>query len=154
MSGKIEIHETINVPAKPATVWAFVSDPYQVASCLPGAAIEGQRDDGSWDGAIVLQFGPLKVALRANAVLTLDPSTMTGTIATRGKDAQGGVKVGAQTRFAVTENGSGSDIAIDATVELNGKLASVIGAGAPMVTKRLAKTFAEQLAEKLSTTAG
>lgn len=149
MPGKIEIKETISVPAPAETVWAFVSDPHRVASCLPGAVIEGQRDDGSYDGAMVLQFGPLKVALRANAVLTLDPPTMTGTIATRGKDAQGGVRVGANTRFAVTENGAGSDIAIDATVELNGKLASVIGAGAPMVTKRLAKTFAEQLAERL-----
>lgn len=149
MSGKIEISETVSVAAPAAAVWAFVSDPHQVASCLPGAVIEGRRDDGSWDGAMVLQFGPLKVALRANAVLTLDPATMTGTIATRGKDAQGGVRVGAQTRFAVIGNGDGSDIAIDATVELSGKLASVIGAGAPIVTRKLAKSFAEQLAEKL-----
>ena len=150
MPGAIKINETIAVAAAPATVWAFISDPHQVASCLPGAVIEGQREDGSYDAAMVLQFGPLKVALRANAILTLDPATMTGTIVTRGKDAQGGVRVGANTRFAVVAVESGSDIMIDATVELSGKLASVIGAGAPIVTKRLAKTFAGQLAEKLT----
>lgn len=149
MASDIKISEKISVPAPPATVWDFIRDPYQVASCLPGATIEGQREDGSYDAAMVLQFGPLKVTLRANAVLALDPATMTGTIATRGKDAQGGVKVGAQTRFAVAQADGGSDITVGATVELTGKLASVIGAGAPIVTKRLAKTFAEQLAEKL-----
>jgi carbon monoxide dehydrogenase subunit G len=154
MPGAIEISETISVPAAPAAVWAFVSDPHQVASCLPGAAIEGRRDDGSYDAAMVLQFGPLKVALRANATLTLDPATMTGAIVSRGKDAQGGVRVGANTRFAVVGNEAGSDLVINATVELTGKLASVIGAGAPIVTKKLAKTFAEGLAEKLGATAG
>jgi carbon monoxide dehydrogenase subunit G len=149
MAGDIKISEKIGVSAPAAIVWAFISDPHRVASCLPGAVIEGLRDDGSYDAAMVLQFGPLKVALRANAVLTLDPATMTGAIATRGKDAQGGVRVGANTRFAVVAADAGSDILIDASVQLTGKLASVIGAGAPIVTKRLAKTFAEQLAEKL-----
>jgi carbon monoxide dehydrogenase subunit G len=148
-SGGITISEKITVAAPAARVWSVVSDPYAVAECVPGAVIEGRREDGSYDASMVLQFGPLKVALRANAAIALDRDAMTGTIRTRGKDAQGGLRVGAVTRFAVVPGEETSDILVDADIELTGKLASVVGAGAAIVAKKLSGVFTQQLASRL-----
>ena len=145
-SSEIKIREKITVAAPAAAVWNLICDPYAVANCLAGAAIDGQREDGSYDASMVLHFGPLKVSFRAHVILAIDADAMTGTILTRGKDAHGGVRVTATTRFGVFANENAADILIDADVELGGKLASVIGAGASIVAKKLSAVFTEKLA--------
>ena len=40
----MKIVQTFVIDAPPPRVWAFLTDPYQVVSCLPGASITERID--------------------------------------------------------------------------------------------------------------
>ncbi len=148
----IEIHERFDVSAGPDRVWAVLSDPHAVVGCVPGASIVGQDDDGSLDTSVVVKFGPTRVTFRARAVLELDAAAREGRISARGKDNIGGTRMRSTAAFNVTPRAgaSGSSVAIDGTVEVSGRLASLIEGGAGVVVKRMSGEFAERLAARCS----
>ena len=41
----LKIEESFDVKAPPDRVWAFLKDPAQVVTCLPGAALDEVLDD-------------------------------------------------------------------------------------------------------------
>jgi len=147
----IEISERIEVPASPATVWDLLSHPTAVVECVPGATIGEPHEDGSFDGSLLVKFGPAKVTFRARIHLELDEQTMKGRVTARGKDNQGGTRFTAATSFAVTEaEQTGSTILINGETEISGKLAGLVESGAKIVIKRMTSDFAERLAARVS----
>jgi uncharacterized protein len=148
----IEVNEQIEVASDPQTVWNLLSDPRAVVECLEGASLGEQNEDGSWDAAITVKFGPAKVAFRANVALELEPAIRTGHVTSRGRDKQGGARFQTKMTFRVEErvDPPGSRIPIEAQVDISGKLASIIETGASMVVKRMTKDFSEQLANRLA----
>jgi carbon monoxide dehydrogenase subunit G len=148
----IEIRERFDVPASPERVWAVLSDPEAVVGCVPGASIVGQDEDGTLDTSVAVKFGPTRVTFRAKALLDLDEAARTGTISAQGKDGIGGTRMRSTARFGVTPGpgGAGSHVAIDGTVEVQGRLASLIEGGASVVVKKMAGDFAERLAARCS----
>ncbi len=152
----IEIHERFDVPAAPDQVWAVLSDPHAVVGCVPGASIVGQDDDGSLDTSVVVKFGPTRVTFRARANLELDLATHRGRVTARGKDTIGGTRMQSTARFGVTPGpgARGSSVAIDGTVEVSGRMASLIEGGAGVVVRRMSGEFAERLAARCSSSLG
>jgi carbon monoxide dehydrogenase subunit G len=148
----IEIRERFDVPAGPERVWAVLSDPHAVVGCVPGGSIVGQADDGSLDASVVVKFGPTRVTFRVQATLELDEAAHQGRITAQGKDSIGGTRMRSTASFGVTPGpgASGSSVAIDGTVEVSGRLASLIEGGASVVVKRMAGEFAERLAARCS----
>jgi carbon monoxide dehydrogenase subunit G len=148
----IEIRERFDVPAEPARVWDILSDPRAVVECVPGASIVSQNDDGSLDASVAVKFGPTRVAFRVKAMLDLDAAAHEGSITAQGKDGIGGTRMRSKARFGVTPGpgGSGSSVAIDGTVDVSGRLASLIEGGASLVVKRMSGEFAERLAARCS----
>jgi carbon monoxide dehydrogenase subunit G len=146
----IEVRERFDVPASPDRVWAILSDPHAVVSCVPGASIVGQDEDGALDTSVAVKFGPTRVTFRAKAMLDLDAAAHTGTISAQGKDSIGGTRMKSAAQFGVTPGpgGAGSHVAIDGTVEVQGRLASLIEGGASVVVKKMAGEFAERLAAR------
>ena len=61
----IEVNEQIDVPSAPRIVWDLLSDPRAVVDCVPGAALGEQQEDGSFDAALTVKFGPAKVTFHA-----------------------------------------------------------------------------------------
>ena len=148
----IEIRERFDVPAPPERVWAVLTDPQAVVGCVPGASIVGQDDDGSLDASVVVKFGPTRVTFRVRAALELDASAHQGRLTAQGKDTIGGTRMRSTARFGVTPGpgASGSSVSIDGTVEVSGRLASLIEGGASLVVKRMSGEFAERLAARCS----
>ena len=148
----IEIRERFDVPASPERVWSILSDPEAVVGCVPGASIVGREDDGTLDTSVAVKFGPTRVTFRAKALLDLDEATRTGTISAQGKDSIGGTRMRSTATFGVTPGPGeqGSHVAIDGTVEVQGRLASLIEGGASVVVKKMAGDFAERLAARCS----
>ena len=146
----IEFHERFEVAASPERVWQVLSDPYAVVDCVPGAAIVGQQDDGSYDATVAVKFGPTRVTFRARVSLELDEAAHTGRVMAQGRDNVGGTRMRSAANFGVLPGpgASGSSVAIDGTVEVSGRLASLIEGGASIVVKRMAGEFAERLAER------
>lgn len=146
----IEIRERFEVPASSDAVWAVLSDPHAVVGCVPGAKIDKIEDDGTMDASVLVKFGPTRVTFRVQAKQELDEAARRGTITAQGKDTIGGTRMRSTARFGVTPGPgeSGSAVAIDGTVEVSGRLASLIEGGASLVVKRMAGEFAERLAAR------
>ncbi len=148
----IEIHERFDVPAGPERVWEVLSDPHAVVGCVPGASIVGQDEDGALDTSVVVKFGPTRVTFRARAALELDPAARQGRVTAQGKDTIGGTRMRSTATFAVTPRpeAGGSSVQIDGTVEVSGRLASLIEGGAGVVVRRMSGEFAARLAARCS----
>lgn len=147
----IEINEQFDVPtASPRQVWALLSTPESVVTCVPGATLGEKHEDGSYDGSLAVKFGPARVTFRARIELELDDEKMTGCVRSRGKDSQGGTRFTAASSFSVieAEGQPGSRVVVRGETEINGKLAGLVESGAKIVIKRISTEFAENLAEK------
>ena len=151
----IEINEQFEVPsAAPRTVWELLSDPKSVVGCVPGATLGEEHEDGSFDGSLMVKFGPARVTFKARIDLDIDDAAMSGRVTARGKDNQGGTRFSATMGFNVVENAGqqGSTVLIKGENEISGKLAGIVEAGAKIVIKRMSAEFAENLAAKVSGT--
>ena len=148
----IEIRERFDVPAEPERVWAVVSDPHAVVGCVPGASIVGQNEDGSLDTSVVVKFAPTRVTFRGRAARELDATARVGRVTAQGKDTIGGTRMRSTAAFGVTPGPGvrGSRVSIDGTVEVSGRLASLIEGGAGVVVRRMSGEFAERLAARCS----
>jgi carbon monoxide dehydrogenase subunit G len=145
----VDIHERIEVTAGPDEVWAVLEDPYAVVSCIPGAELIGRREDGSYDATVGIKFGPTRIAFKGRVELELDEVSRTGRVVGRGKDGIGGTKVQATADFRVTPTETGSTILMDGAVDVSGRLATFIEAGANLVVGRMSSEFAERLGARL-----
>jgi carbon monoxide dehydrogenase subunit G len=146
----IEISERVDVPAAPRVVWDVLSNPRAVVECMPGAKLGARREDGSYDAALTVKFGPAKVTFRAKVALELDDTAMTGHVSSRGRDDQGGTRVKTAMTFKIVPGQApgSSVVPIDAQVEISGPLASLVESGAMLVVKRMTGEFTERLAAR------
>ncbi|MEM9324115.1 MAG: SRPBCC family protein [Bacteroidota bacterium] len=51
-------------------VWASLSNPMEISSCVPGATITEKIDDNNYKGEVTLKFGPVKA--KYDGVITID----------------------------------------------------------------------------------
>jgi carbon monoxide dehydrogenase subunit G len=51
---------TEQIPVPKDKVWAFVTDPQRIATCLPDVAATTFRDDGSFDATVKVALGPVR----------------------------------------------------------------------------------------------
>lgn len=145
----IKIEEAIPVPAPPERVWAVVSDPSEVVSCIHGAELGEYHDDGSFDGALVVKFSAIRVKFGARLSLDLDEPEHEGRLSARGRDGQGATRFSAQATFRVAPDGAGgSSVQMSGEVNLAGRLASVIEAGANAVVARMTREFTDELVRR------
>ncbi|ACU72799.1 carbon monoxide dehydrogenase subunit G [Catenulispora acidiphila DSM 44928] len=157
----IIIKEEIAVPSPRARVWEVVSNPEDVVSCISGAELGAAHDDGSFDGALTIKFGAIRVKFAARVRVELDEAEHTGRLSARGGDGQGATRFQAEAEFRVVEgDGAGETgvgsrsarVAMTGTVTLTGKLASLVEAGAGAVVSRMTKDFTAKLVWKCTET--
>jgi uncharacterized protein len=143
----IEIDEEIAVPVPVDRAWSVLADPHAVVGCVKGAEIVRENADGSYDGRLVVQFGPMRVGFAARVSLELDAPEMSGRITARGRDQHGATRMSTAATFAVgpAGNGTSSTVRLQGAVTLTGALASTMEAGASSVVRRMTTDFTENL---------
>lgn len=151
----ITIAERSEVPARFDDVWRVLSDPHTVVGCVPGASIVRENDDGTFDGDLVVAFGPMRITFHARVTLELDEQSRRGTVFAQGKDAQGGTRMKTSASFAASALPDPRRTAVDlqADIDLSGRLAPLIEGGAAVVAKRMFTEFAARLAARCAETA-
>ena len=71
-------------------VWANLSNPMEVASCVPGAAITQKIDDTHFKGEVTLKFGPIKAQFEGDIeMVELDSSAYRMVMSGKGLDSKG-----------------------------------------------------------------
>jgi uncharacterized protein len=125
MGQKIEKSFVIKAPA--AAVWEFLTDPYKVARCLPGAAITDRLDEQSYAGTMTVKVGPVTASYRGKMRFErLDPATGEAEIVASGQETRG--KGGADMRMKsrMTERQPGeTEVEVVSDVNVVGMLAQL-----------------------------
>lgn len=86
----VKIDKTFQVPEPAEKVWAILSDPRKVATCVPGAQITGQVDEKTYQGAISVKVGPSVTNYKGDVqVVRLDAQTHEIEILGKGQDVRG-----------------------------------------------------------------
>jgi uncharacterized protein len=88
MALKIEKTFQVNEPIE--KVWGFLSDPRKVVTCVPGAQITEQIDEGTYKGAISMKLGPSVTDYKGEVqIVRLDPQNHEIELLGKGQDVRG-----------------------------------------------------------------
>jgi carbon monoxide dehydrogenase subunit G len=86
----LRIEKTFQVSQPIDKVWALLSDPTKVASCVPGAQITDKVDDNTYKGSISVKVGPSVADYKGEVqILRLDPQIHEIEIQGKGQDVRG-----------------------------------------------------------------
>ena len=86
----VKLEQSFEVDAPVEQVWTALIDLEKVAPCLPGAAITGHDDDGTYHGEFQVKLGPTTASYRGTIrIESADAETHTATLAARGSDKRG-----------------------------------------------------------------
>lgn len=147
----MKISQEFVVERPPADVWAFFQDVPAVAQCLPGAALDSQNEDGSYEGNLEVKLGPMTAAFEGKCVITPDESNMSAKIEGRGVDRKGGSRGQVSVVYDLADDPTGCKVVIDADVTLSGPAAQFGRTGLiNEMSKRLIGEFVTCLEGKLA----
>jgi carbon monoxide dehydrogenase subunit G len=86
----VKIEKSFRVQEPVDKVWAFLSDPRKVVTCVPGAQITDQVDERTYKGAISVKVGPSVTDYKGEVqIVRLDPQAHEIEILGKGQDVRG-----------------------------------------------------------------
>jgi carbon monoxide dehydrogenase subunit G len=151
----MEISKSFVVKAPQGAVWAFLTDPYQVAKCLPGAAITEKVDDQTYTGTMTVKVGPVTASYRGKMRFErLDEAAGEAEIAASGQETRG--KGGADMRMksrVVASGPSDTQVTVVSDVNVMGVLAQFGRGMIQDVSDQLFGKFTDAMRRELETPA-
>ncbi len=151
----MEITKTFVVQAPAAAVWDFLTDPYKVASCLPGAAITEKVDDSTYTGTMTIKVGPVTASYRGKMRFErLDAAAMEAYLAATGQETKG--KGGADMRMksrVVAKGPEETEVTVVSDVNVMGVLAQFGRGMIQDVSDQLFQKFSDGMRRQLAAAA-
>ena len=150
----MKLEQSFEVDAPLDRVWQTLIDVEHVAPCLPGAAVTGRNDDGSYNGTFTVKIGPTTASYTGRLEMeNVDESSHTATMQAQGTDkrGQGGAKATILSRLAPAD-GNGTRVEVVTDYHITGRLAR-FGRGGMIedISERLLREFAKRLQTSLAT---
>ena len=143
-----------SVPGKATDVIRRFSDVPRMASCMPGAVLEPQAEDGSWPGAMVVAFGPKKINFKGRVTTGFDFDAMTGTLHGRGAADMRAARIGVKVAFTLRDDPvvpvPTTTVKIVSDAELGGVLADFARTGGVAVANVIIADFARRAAAEFA----
>lgn len=150
MGMKIEKSFVVQAPA--AQVWEFLTDPYKVARCLPGAAITEKVDDTHYTGTITVKVGPVTANYKGKMRFErLDAAAGEADLVASGQETRG--KGGADMRMSsrVQERGPNeTEVSVVSDVNVMGALAQFGRGMIQDVSDQLFQKFTDAMRRELA----
>jgi carbon monoxide dehydrogenase subunit G len=147
----MKIEKSFVVRADPAAVWAFLTDPYRVAPCLPGAAITEKTGERVYAGTITVKVGPVAASYKGKLRFErLDETTREAEIVASGQDIRG--KGGADMRMTsrVSERAPGeTEVVASSEVNVTGILAQLGRGMIQDVSDQMFQRFTDAMRQQL-----
>jgi carbon monoxide dehydrogenase subunit G len=146
-----QIEKSFVVKAPRGAVWEFLTDPYKVARCLPGAAITDKLDEQSYAGTITVKVGPVTANYRGKMRFDrLDAAAGEADIVASGQETRG--KGGADMRMKsrVAERTPGeTEVSVVSDVNVVGILAQFGRGMIQDVSDQLFQKFTDAMRREL-----
>jgi carbon monoxide dehydrogenase subunit G len=147
----MKMEQTFEVQAPLEQVWPALLDLERVAPCLPGAAITGHDEGGTYHGTFSVKLGPMTAAYNGTIrVEDVDEAAHRATLAARGTDKRGQGGATATIVNTLSEHDGGTRVEAVTDFNITGRLAQ-FGRGGIMedVSNRLLRDFATCLSTRL-----
>jgi carbon monoxide dehydrogenase subunit G len=147
----MKLEQSFEVDAPLDQVWAALIDVQRVAPNLPGAAVTGRNDDGTYNGTFTIKIGPTTAAYTGKLEMRdIDEAGHSATMYAQGTDkrGQGGATATISSRLTSANGGTRVDVATD--YHITGRLAR-FGRGGMIedISERLLREFAARLQSSL-----
>ena len=143
-----DISEQTLIPAPLGVVWPLLSDPAEVAACIPGAQLAPSTGDGLWRGSIKVKFGPTTAAFRGEAKLEYDHDAHRYRIEGRGIDQRGASRALANGDVLAAAEGEATRLTVNGSFTVTGPLETFANAGGVHVARALLAEFANNMANR------
>ncbi len=149
----MKLEQSFEVAAPLEQVWRTLIDVEHVAPCLPGAAVTGRNEDGSYNGTFTVKIGPTTASYTGKLEMeNVDEAAHTATMQAQGTDkrGQGGAKATINSRV-VPADGAGTRVDVVTDYHITGRLAR-FGRGGMIedISERLLREFAKRLQSSLA----
>ena len=147
-----KIEERFEVQAPVERVWKYLIDPARVVECLPGAELVEMTDAQNFVGAIKVKVGALAMSYKGKAKFTeVNEEThqvrMVGDA--REVGGSGSTKVTMLSTVAPLASGGGSEVVVNAEVELVGKIVQFGRGMIEEVSRQMFRQFSTCVRAKL-----
>jgi carbon monoxide dehydrogenase subunit G len=147
----MKMEQSFEVQAPLDQVWSALLDLERVAPCLPGAAITGHDEDGTYHGTFSVKLGPMTAAYNGTIkVEDVDEAAHRATLKAKGTDKRGQGGANATIVNTLSEHNGGTTVDAVTDFNITGRLAQ-FGRGGIMedVSNRLMRDFAACLSTRL-----
>ena len=149
----MQLAQSFEVAAPIDRVWRALIDIEQVAPCLPGAAVTGRSDDGSYEGSFTVKIGPTSASYTGTLkMLEVDEASHRAMMHASGtvKRGQGGATATIVSKLTESAAG-GTHVEVQTEYKITGSLAR-FGRGGMIedISERLLREFAGRLAAMLA----
>ncbi len=133
--------QTVELPATPAEVWAFVMDVPQVAKCLPGTDAVQSLGDDKYAVNVKVKVGPIGLTLKSEiAIVTADAETRVASLRLDANDKRVGGAVKATMTMRLEEAGTGTKMHVATDATIMGRMGDF---GQPMIRKKADQMLVE-----------
>jgi aerobic carbon-monoxide dehydrogenase small subunit len=150
---QVEFRQSFVIAHPVGEVWAFFGRVGDVATCLPGASLDGGEADGIVNGKMKVKVGPISAEFSGVAQITRDEAAHRGAIVGSGRDTRSNSATRGIVAYSVKpdEGGGGSRVDVDVGYTLTGMLAQFSRSGLVQdIAGRLTGAFAQNLEARLS----
>lgn len=145
----MQLNHSVPVKASPDEVFALMNDVERVASCMPGAVLEG-RDGDAWRGSVKIKVGPISAAYAGTVrFLEVDPQGRRLRVQARGADTHGSGDAEAEVALDVLAAPEGALLQLSTDLLIRGKIAQFGKGAIATVSDRILQQFAQNLGSLL-----
>ena len=153
---QVKLDKSFPIDAPGANSWQILSDIETVASCMPGAEVTEQVDDDHYKGRVKAKIGPASMTFDGTIeVLGVDSEKRELRLTSKGQDTKGTSSAQMDlTAWVLDAESGGSELKGEATVTVNGKLASLGGRMMTQVADQILNQFGKSFVAKAAALAG
>jgi uncharacterized protein len=148
---KINNEFTVSAPIQQA--WDTMLNLERIAPCLPGAAIQEEKDEGEYDGTMKVKIGPITANYKGTVKFDeVDEDNHRAVLQATGRDARGQGTASATIVSTLQEEGDGIKVSVETDMKLTGRAAQFGRGIAQDVATKMLDQFASCLEEEITGT--
>ena len=146
---KINNEFTVSAPIQQA--WGTMLNLERIAPCLPGAAIQEEKDEGEYDGTMKVKIGPITANYKGTVKFEeVDEDNHRAVLQATGRDARGQGTASATIVSTLQEEGDGTKVSVETDMKLTGRAAQFGRGIAQDVATKMLDQFASCLEEEIT----
>jgi carbon monoxide dehydrogenase subunit G len=147
----MKINNEFTVAAPIQQAWDTMLNLERIAPCLPGAAIQEEKDEGEYDGTMKVKIGPITANYKGTVKFEeVDEDNHRAVLQATGRDARGQGTASATIVSTLQEEGEGTKVSVETDMKLTGRAAQFGRGIAQDVATKMLDQFASCLEEEIT----